>query len=158
MRLFFYNSIRHGIPREVSDLQNTPRNQTKKLDSTIEITSGIDSDLWVGAWGDGISGVGFIMDLRIIPKFNAAMLFPNQLGSYHNGLGLEFLGNSIFHRECIQPNNSKIYHIDHNCLVQAIEWQITCHGAASLFHSANSAFNFCNMLLCGGGVHHRLPH
>ena len=75
----------------------------------------------MGAWGDGIAGVGFIMDLDIIPKFNAAILFPDQLGSYHDGPGGEFLGKSIFHGEFIQPKNAKIYHIDHNRLVQSIE-------------------------------------
>ena len=33
--VFFNDSIRHGKPREVAALQNTPRNQTKKLDGTI---------------------------------------------------------------------------------------------------------------------------
>ena len=117
---FLYNSIRHGKPREVAALQNTPRNKTKKFDGSIEIISVTDSDFWVGVWRDGIAGVGFIVDLGIIPKFNAAMLFPTQLGSYHDGLGREFLGNSIFHGECIQPNNAKIDQIDHNCLMQAI--------------------------------------
>ena len=112
----------------------------------------------MGVWGDGIAWVGFIMDLGIIPKFNAAILFPTQLGLYHDGLGGEFLGNSIFYRECIQLKNTKIYHIDHNRLVQAIEWQITCHGASSLFCGANAAFSFCKMFLCGVGVNHRLPH
>ena len=155
---FLNNSIRHGIPREFAALQNMPRNQTKKLDGTIEITSGTYSDFWVGAWVDGIAGVGFIMDLGIIPKFNAVMLFPTQIGSYHDGSGGEFLGKSIFHGECIQPKNARIYHTDYNRLVQSIEWQITCHGAASFFYGANAAFNFCNMFLCGGGVNHPLPH
>ena len=79
--VFLNNYIRHGIPREVAALQNTPRNQTKKLDGTIEINSGTDSDCWVGAWGDDISGVEFIMDLGIIPIFNATMLFPTHIGS-----------------------------------------------------------------------------
>ena len=93
---FFYHSIRHGKPCEAVALHNTPRNQTKKLDRTIEITSGTESNFWVGEWGDSIAGVGFIMDLGIISKFNAAMLFPTQLGSYHDGLGGEFLGNPFF--------------------------------------------------------------
>ena len=127
---------------EVAALQNTTRKQTKKLDGNIEITSGTDSNCQVGEWGNRIAGAGFIVDLGIIPKFNAAMLFPNQLGLYHNGLGRELLGNSIFHGECIQTNNAKIYQIDHNCLVQAIEWQITCHGAASFFYGDNAELNF----------------
>ena len=130
----------------------------QKIDGTIEITSGNDSDFWMGAWGDSIVGVGFIMDLGIIPNFNAAMFFPTQLGSYHNGSGGEFLGNSIFHGEYIQPKNVEIYHVDQNRLVQAIEWQINCHGAASYYYSEILAFNFCNMLFCGGGVNHRLSH
>ena len=76
--------------------KNTPRNQTKKLDGTIEITSGTNINCWLGAWVDGISEVGFIVDLSIIPKFNAVMIFPTQLGSYHDGSEGELLGNSIF--------------------------------------------------------------
>ena len=93
---FFDNSIRHGIPHEVAALQNMPRNQTKKLDGTIEIASGTNSDFWVGAWGYGIAGVGFIMDLGIISKFNAEIIFPTHLGSYHDVSGGYFLRNSIF--------------------------------------------------------------
>ena len=107
MLFFSDDSIRHGKPREVAALQNTPRNQTKKLDGTVEITSGTDSNCWVGAWGDCISGVRFIVELVIIPKLNAEMLFTTQLGSYHSGLGGEFLGNFIFHWKCIQPQNAK---------------------------------------------------
>ena len=98
-----------------------PRNQTKKPDCTVEITIGTNNNCWVGAWGDRIAGVKFIVYLSIIHKFNATMLFPTQLGSYHDGSGGEFLEISIFHGEFIQPKNAKIYHIDHNRLVQSIE-------------------------------------
>ena len=77
MHLFFDNSIRRGKPCEVVALQNMPRNQTKKLDGTIEITSGADIYCWVGEWGDSIAGVRFIMYLGIIPKFNAEKEFPH---------------------------------------------------------------------------------
>ena len=69
----------------------------QKLDGTVEITSGTNSNFWVGTWVDRIAGVGFIVDLSIIPKFNAAINFPTQIGLYHDGLGGELLGNSIFH-------------------------------------------------------------
>ena len=55
-----------------------------------------NSNFLVSAWGDCISRIGFIVNLGIIPKFNAEMLFTTQIGFYHDGPGGEFLGKPIF--------------------------------------------------------------
>ena len=96
--LFIYsvdNTIRHQEAGEFPTLQDLDVHQTKN-DSTIEISSSTNCNLWVSAEGGGIAWVRIIMDLSISSNIDTTIMLPTQCGAHHNGYREELLGDTIF--------------------------------------------------------------
>ena len=79
-----------------------------KVDSTIEITSGTNYNLWMIAGGEGVARVRLVMDLDKVSKLVTAILLPIRFGAYHDGFWGELLGYTILDGEHINPKYAKV--------------------------------------------------